>query len=168
LETTTMQTTTTHATGGAYPRLPELTPQTPDETAEAYGLRALRFMLATDTTAGVPDEALALAGHTYRVAIAAPDLQPATLDRLAELERRIAAALRFRRRMAAEDARMAQDAPAGRTKPDAGPMAPNAPQPRQQPPNGQLTQPAQPQPQPKAQPTAVPTAQPLARADFAF
>jgi hypothetical protein len=121
----TMQTTT-------YPRLPELEPRRPDETAEAYGLRALRFIVATDTTATVPDDALALAGHTYRLAIANADLLATTIDRLADTERRIAAALRLRQRLDSP-----KDAPGclrNDDRPVLGPMAPLTPTPRLQPP----------------------------------
>lgn len=115
-----------------YPRLPELDPRHQDETAEAYGLRALRFIVATDTTATVPDDALALAGHVYRLAIANPDLTAGSIDRLAETERQIAAALRLRARV--ERPEMAPGRPRNDDRPNTGPMAPLSPRPLTQPP----------------------------------
>src|SRR5262245_21564756 len=116
-----------------YPPLPEMDPRRPDETAEAYGLRTLRFIVATDTTATVPDDALQLAAHTYRLAIANPYLLPATIDRLADADRRIAAVLRSRQRQ--DSPQTAPDSPRNDDRPNLGPMAPLTPTPHVQPPS---------------------------------
>jgi hypothetical protein len=128
-----MMTTTT------YPPLPELDARQPDETAEHYGLRALRFAVATDCIATMPDDALQLAAHCYRLAIARADLLQTTIDRLAETERQIQKAIRRRQ----DAAQMTTDtpadgAPAGRDKPNAGPGAPLAPPTRSNPPAPRL------------------------------
>jgi hypothetical protein len=126
-----------------YPPLPTLAARRADETAEQYGLRALAFVVATETTAGLDDDALALADHCYRLAIDNRDLLPAIVDQLANVQRRIAAALRVRTELtaAAEQATtMPEDAPAGRDKPNLGPMAPLSPQPTPRPPAGILAE----------------------------
>jgi len=126
-----MQTTTT--TEPPYPPLPTLEPRRADEPAQHYGLRALRFAVATECTATMDDEALTLATHVYRLAIARPDSLQTTIDRLAETDRQINAAIR--RRAAARVADLERlGAPAGVDKPNAGPMAPLAPQPKTEPP----------------------------------
>jgi len=148
-----MMTTTT--TEPPYPPLPTLEPRRADEPAQHYGLRALRFAVATECTATMDDEALTLATHVYRLAIARPDSLQTTIDRLAETDRQINAAIR--RRAAARDRALeAIDAPAsgaGIDKPNAGPMAPLATHPKTEPPAPSFAQLAPSVPQ---------------RADFAF
>src|SRR5215831_19208217 len=123
-----MQTTT------RYPRLPELALPTPDETAEHYGLRAFAFVVEHGITATLPDDALQLATHVYRVAIARPDLLPATLDRFADADRAINATIRRRAALAHELEAPELFAAAGHDKPNLGPMAPLSPRPIVNPP----------------------------------
>lgn len=140
-----------------YPRLPELAPRRDDETAQAYGLRAFAFVLAHDVTATVPDDALALATHVYRLTIARSDLLPGTLDQLAETDREINAALR-RRSIDAPPPLIDLGQLAVDDKPAAGPMAPLTPAPKTQPPA----------PMQAAPPPPPVTSSRPARTDFAF
>jgi len=116
-----------------YPRLPELAPRQPDETAEHYGLRAFNFVVATNVTATLSDDALQLAAHVYRLAIARPDLMQATIDRFADCDRAINATIR-RRAVVDTPAKPVKVKPAGVDKSDIGPMAPLLPSPIIRPP----------------------------------
>ena len=148
-------------TATVYHRLPELPPQAPTETREAYGLRAFCFVLATDTTATVDDDALELASHVYRVAIANRELLPASIDRLAETDRTIRATLRRRTAAATQTAPTPAQDGAGRDTPNAGPMAPLSPRtPALPPASGRAGHPGA-----ITRPTPAPV---LTRADFEF
>jgi hypothetical protein len=131
---TTAPTTTAPTT--TYPRLPELAPQAAGETLDSFGLRALAFVLAHDCTATLSTEQLQLAAHCYRLAIANRELTASTVDRLAECNRRIAATIRYRAQLQADDApgltaaAVGATAPAaGQDRPNLGPMAPLKPKP---------------------------------------
>jgi len=117
-----MKTTTT-----AYPRLPELAPRAADESTQAYGLRALAFVLQTGVTATLNEETLACADHVYPIAIGHPDISLTAAVRLADVQREVRAALRRRASVP-----IAAEAPAttgAPERPTAGPMAPLAPPP---------------------------------------
>jgi len=120
--------------------LPQCDPQQPDETRDAYGARALRFVLATGQTAPIDDDGLHPAVKAYRAA--GIQLSGTTAERLADADRQIAAALRFRDRLAAEQSSVAQDAPLQPQacpriddRPDDGRLARLTPAPRVQPPS---------------------------------
>ena len=121
-----MMTTPTH-----YPRIPELEPRAQGEGVEAYGLRALRFILATDCTVTVDTEGLTLAHYVFPLAVSGHELSPVAAERLASAQARITGTLR--RRQAEQDACLealqASSAPAGEDKPNLGPGAPLRPAP---------------------------------------
>jgi len=157
-----MITTTTTTT---YPRLPELAPRAPGESAECYGLRALLFVTAERQTATVDLEGLQLAAHAYRLAVCNRELSPAGAERLADVNRLILAGLA---RRAAETAPETAHAPLGDAiAPPAdrqGPGAPLRPAPvTPRPPAGGLTVDA---PRPAAQapaPVWLPPVAPASR-----
>jgi len=113
-----------------YPRLPELTPRTEGESAQAYGLRALGFVTATGVTATVDREGLQLADHVFPLAISGPDLLVVAAERLADVRALICATLRARdAEQAAPQAPKPQPQPAGVDTPRMGPGAPLTPAP---------------------------------------
>lgn len=62
--------------------LPTLAPRTADETAQSFGLRAFRFLVAEGLSACALDtDALELAHHASQTLVAAPDLSPLVCDR---------------------------------------------------------------------------------------
>lgn len=79
-----------------FPRLPELPPQLPSEDVQAYGARALCFLLSTSCTATLDDRSLQLAEYAAMRAVAAPDCSLPALRTLSELRHVIASALKYR------------------------------------------------------------------------
>jgi hypothetical protein len=117
-------------------RLPTFDPQRPDETRQQYGLRALAFVLATNVTATLDDDALALADHVYPIAIAAHDILPIAVDRLSAARLAILASLKARKAL---DREQTPDSPtavpsARQETPDGGTKVPTHPTPTPQPP----------------------------------
>lgn len=105
--------------------LPPLDQPHQDETRAAYGLRVLQFVIAQECTATLDTESLELADHFYPLAVCAPELSPAVVDRLADARRMIQSALRWREAdaQAAQDA-MSQGSPTPLSdRPNQGPMA---------------------------------------------
>src|SRR5262245_9241915 len=115
-----------------YPRLPEWRPRQASETAEAYGLRALAFVVRESVTATVPTDALELADHVFPLAVSHPELSPVAAAGLADVQRIIRAVLRSR--LAPVGPTAAVQATAGQGKPMIGPGAPLQPTPVVQPP----------------------------------
>lgn len=106
----------------SYPRLPEFGARFDDEHAEAYGLRALAFVVAHEVTATVPTDALQMADHVFGLAVSARDLHPHAATRLAVVHSLITATIR---RRDAEQATPAAPEP-GTPAPGRG-GSPNAP-----------------------------------------
>ena len=98
-----------------YPRLPDPPEPAPDDTAILYGCRILYFLLATDVYCTATGDQLALAEHASYVAITAPGILPAAVDRLSAVRHEISATLR----------RRAAEAP--QPAPQAGCLAASAP-----------------------------------------
>ena len=107
----------------------------PDQTTGDYGLHLIAFILDTGIDATLSDEQLALADHTigHAVRLQYPDVR--TYDRLAEVQRQIAGALRRRTRLqdastpaspVPADAGLIARLPSWQ-RPDDGPMAPTLP-----------------------------------------
>ncbi len=97
-------------------RLPELAPRDADETAFAYGARALRFLLETRCTAVLDDDTLELAEHAAQYAVASHDISAPALAALNEARHAIAATFKYRRTDRAAEASKVP-APAPQQKP---------------------------------------------------
>jgi len=151
----------------SFPRLPELAPASEPETAQAYGLRALLFVVGTGVTATVPTSALELADHVFPIAISGAELAPETAERLAASRRLITAALRGR--AAAEPLTAPRSEPAGVDRPNIGPGAVLAPRPIVEPPNAGAERPElAPAVAPALLRASRPAAAPLGRDSFGF
>jgi hypothetical protein len=88
-----------------FPRLPD--PPAPDpagESAVSYGCRILYFLLSTDVYCTCSDDQLLAADHASHVAVTAPGILPRAVDRLSRVRHEIAATLRVRVQLAAEQA----------------------------------------------------------------
>jgi hypothetical protein len=109
-------------------QLPTPDNPTPGETLQGYALRLLSFVVTTGITATLNDRQLELADHFYPLAIANPDLLPATREQFTASRRQIMSALAYRKNLTSTPAEP-DPQPAGREKPAAGPMAPLRPSP---------------------------------------
>lgn len=87
-----------------YPRLPDPPAPAPDDTAILYGCRILRWLLETDVYATCNAEQLRAAEHAAYVAVTAPGILPAAVDRVSAVRHAIAAQLRRLAQLATEGA----------------------------------------------------------------
>jgi len=77
-------------------RLPDPPTRTPGEPVVYYGARVLQFLIASECTAVLSDESLALAEHAAVYAVASHDISPEALTRINRIRHLIALILRFR------------------------------------------------------------------------
>jgi len=115
--------------------LPEFPARTAGESLQAYGSRALQFLLAYNCTAVLTDVDLELIGRAAILAGARPDLTTAVRTTLANVQYLASSMLAARRKLQAPVQPSA--APAGVDKPNLGPMAPVAVRPVVRPPSGE-------------------------------
>lgn len=101
---------------GQFPRIPDLGPRALAEPLAAYSYRALAHAL-DHGTAGLDDDALALALAASQSAVTAPGLLEHTRERFSDVRRSMMLAAACRARMAAADA------PAAAGPADDGPAA---------------------------------------------
>ena len=89
------------------PSFPTFAPRGPQELGLSYGSRALRFLLDTELTGLLPDEALLQADAAAMIAVAPREMPEAALERISATRHLIALALKRRREAQALQAVMA-------------------------------------------------------------
>jgi hypothetical protein len=111
------------AGGLGRPSTPHVAPRDPSEGWTAYGTRALRYVLASDVTFTLPDEALDAGADAVNHAVAAAGISDGALRRLAETQR-LLRALAAARRDAAKDVEATQASAPAQEAPPAAQAAP--------------------------------------------
>lgn len=106
-------------------------------TVQQYGLRLIAFLLDTGCTVTLSDDQLAAADHAIGLAVRHPYALARTRDRLAEVQREIAAAIARRASLEVPAEGSVPPASCSMERPNLGPMAPLSDRPIVRPPSGQ-------------------------------